>query len=184
MYSFSYLEPVCSTSGSNCCFLTCIQISQEAGQVVWYSHLFKNFPHLLLIQHNTLPRFCYLCVLDIWNTVLGARKCNQRRPQAECEVAQSCPTFCDPMDCSLPGYSVHGICKAIVLEWIAISFSGGCSPPRDQTQVSRIVHRHFTVWATREVIAATKSDHRLVGGTKDANTVMTKKRTPGAVGKA
>ena len=45
MYSFSYLEPVCcSISSSNCCFLTCIQVSQEAGQVVWYSHLFQNFP--------------------------------------------------------------------------------------------------------------------------------------------
>ena len=44
-YSFVYLEPVCcSMSSSNCCFLTCIQISQEAGQVVWYSHLFQNFP--------------------------------------------------------------------------------------------------------------------------------------------
>ena len=44
-YSFPYLEPVCySMSCSNCCFLTCIQISQEAGQVVWYSHLFQNFP--------------------------------------------------------------------------------------------------------------------------------------------
>ena len=44
-YSFSYLEPVCcSMSCSNCCFLTCIQISQKAGQVVWYSHLFQNFP--------------------------------------------------------------------------------------------------------------------------------------------
>ena len=42
MYSFSYLEPVyCSMSSSNCCFLTCIQVSQEAGQVVWYSHLFQ-----------------------------------------------------------------------------------------------------------------------------------------------
>ena len=46
MYSFSYLEPVCcSMSSSNCCFLTCIQISQEAGLVVWYSHLFQNFPN-------------------------------------------------------------------------------------------------------------------------------------------
>ena len=45
MYCFSYLEPVCcSMSSSNCCFLACIQISQEAGQVVWYSHLFQNFP--------------------------------------------------------------------------------------------------------------------------------------------
>ena len=50
MYSFSYLEPVCcSMSSSNCCFLTCIQISQEAGQVVWYSHLLKNFPQFIVI---------------------------------------------------------------------------------------------------------------------------------------
>ena len=51
MYSFSYLEPVCcSTSSSNCCFLTCIQISQEASQVVWYSHLFQNFPQFIVIR--------------------------------------------------------------------------------------------------------------------------------------
>ena len=50
MYSFLDLEPVCcSMSGSNYCFLTCIQISQEAGQVVWYSHLLKNFPQLVVI---------------------------------------------------------------------------------------------------------------------------------------
>ena len=57
MYSFPALEPVhCSISGSNCCFLTCIQISQETGslpdyrQVVWYSHLFKNFPQFVVIH--------------------------------------------------------------------------------------------------------------------------------------
>ena len=51
MYSFPYLEPVCcSMSISNCCFLTCIQISQEIGQVVWYSHLFKNFPQFVVIH--------------------------------------------------------------------------------------------------------------------------------------
>ena len=49
MYSFSYLEPVCcSMSSSNCCLLTCIQVSQEAGQVVWYSHLFQNFPQFIV----------------------------------------------------------------------------------------------------------------------------------------
>ena len=47
------------------------------------------------------------------------------------EVAQPCLTLCDPMDCSLPGSSVHGIFQAIVLEWIAISFSRGSSQPRD-----------------------------------------------------
>ena len=51
MYSFPYLEPVCcSMSSSNCCFLTCIQISQEADQVVWYSHLFQNFPQFIVIH--------------------------------------------------------------------------------------------------------------------------------------
>ena len=51
MYSFPNLEPVCCfMSGSNCCFLTCIQISQEGGQVVWYSHLFKNFPQFVVIH--------------------------------------------------------------------------------------------------------------------------------------
>ena len=51
MYSFSYLEPVCcSMSSSNYCFLTCIQVSPEAGQVVWYSHLLKNFPQFTVIH--------------------------------------------------------------------------------------------------------------------------------------
>ena len=51
MYSFSYLEPVCcSMSSSNRCFLTCIQVSQEAVQVVWYSHLFQNFPQFVMIH--------------------------------------------------------------------------------------------------------------------------------------
>ena len=50
MYSFPNLEPVCcSMSGFNCCCLTCIQISQEAGEVVWYSHLLKNFPQFVVI---------------------------------------------------------------------------------------------------------------------------------------
>ena len=62
---------------------------------------------------------------------------------SESEVAQSCPTLCDPMDCSLPGSSVHGIFQAIVLEWIAISFSRGSSQPRDRTRVSRIVDRRL-----------------------------------------
>ena len=47
----SILEPVCcSLSSSNCCFLTCIQVSQEAGQVVWYAHLFQNFLQLVVIH--------------------------------------------------------------------------------------------------------------------------------------
>ena len=51
MYSFPYLEPVCySMSSSDCWFLTCIQISQEASKVIWYSHLFKNIPQFAVIH--------------------------------------------------------------------------------------------------------------------------------------
>ena len=51
MYPFPDLEPVCcSMSSSNSCFLACVQIPQEAGQVVWYSHLLKNFPQSVVIH--------------------------------------------------------------------------------------------------------------------------------------
>ena len=69
------------------------------------------------------------------------------------EVAQSCPTLCDPMDCRLPGSSIHGIFQARVLEWVAISFSRGSSQPRDQTQVSSTGDRCFTIWATQEALS-------------------------------
>ena len=61
--------------------------------------------------------------------------------EIESEVAQSCPTLCDPMDCSPPSFSIHGIFQAGVLEWVAISFSRRSSRPRDQTQVSRIISK-------------------------------------------
>ena len=63
-------------------------------------------------------------------------------------VVQSCPTVCDPMDCIPPDFSVHRILQARMLAWVAISFSRGSSWPRDRTQVSCIVGRLFTVWAT------------------------------------
>ena len=62
------------------------------------------------------------------------------------KCAQSCLTLCDLMDFTLPGSSVHGIFQATVLEWFAISFSRGSSRPRNRTQVSLIVDRHFTTW--------------------------------------
>ena len=62
-----------------------------------------------------------------------------------CLVAQSCLTLCDPMDCRLPGSSVHGILQAIILEWVAMPFSGGSYQPRDQTQISHIEGGFFTL---------------------------------------
>ena len=84
----------------------------------------------------------------------------------ESEVAQSCPTLWDPMDYSPPGSSVHGILKARVLEWVAISFSRRPSQPRDQTQVSCIASGHFTVWATREVIYDKPTANIILNGEK------------------
>ena len=59
-------------------------------------------------------------------------------------------TFCDPMDCSLPGSSGHGILQARILKWVAVPFSRGSSQPRDWTQVSHISSVFFTACATRE----------------------------------
>ena len=64
---------------------------------------------------------------------------------SEIEVAQSCPTLCNPVDCSLPDSSLRGILQARILEWVAISFSRGSSQPRDRTQVSHIAGRCFNL---------------------------------------
>ena len=65
MYSFLNLESVhCSMSSSNCCFLTYIQISQESGQVVWYSHLFQNFPQFVVI--HTVKGFGIINEADVF----------------------------------------------------------------------------------------------------------------------
>ena len=79
---------------------------------------------------------------------LRINKSHYQWKKSESEVAQSCPTLCDPVDCSPPGSSLHGILQARILEWVAISFSRGSSRPRDQTRVSRIVGRRFNLWAT------------------------------------
>ena len=65
-------------------------------------------------------------------------------------VAQSCPNLCGHMECSLPGSFAHGLLQARILEWVPMPFSRRSSQPRDQSQVSHIAGRFFTVWATRE----------------------------------
>ena len=93
---------------------------------------------------------------DSWESPLDSKELKPINPKGhekvlESEITQTYPTLCDPIDCSSPGSSIHGIFQAIVLEWVAISFSRGSSRSRDQTQVSRIVDRHFTIWNTKEV---------------------------------
>ena len=72
------------------------------------------------------------------------------------EVTQSCPTLCDPMNCSLPCSSIRGILQTRILEWVAISFSRRSSQPRDWSWVSHIAGRCFTIWATREAHSQSK----------------------------
>ena len=71
-------------------------------------------------------------------------------------VAQSCPTLCTPWTVAPTGSSIHGILQARILEWVAISFSRGSSPPRDQTWVSYTAGRYFMVWTSREALLLLK----------------------------
>ena len=83
-------------------------------------------PRSLALQADSLP------------TEPPGKPNNKGKERKKSEVAQWCPTLCYPVDCSLPGSSVHGIFQARVLEWVAISFSRESSQPRDRTWVSRI----------------------------------------------
>ena len=117
MYSFSYLEPVyCSMSSSNCCCLTCIQISQETGQVVWYSHLFHNFPQFVVI--HTVKGFGIVNKSDI--DVFLELCCFFNNPTnvdnlISCcfcvLVPKSCLTLGDPMGHIPPGSSIRRISR-------------------------------------------------------------------------
>ena len=69
-----------------------------------------------------------------------------------CLVAKSCPMLYDPMDCSLPSSSVHGILQARILEWVAIPSSRGYSQPRNWTCLSCITGGFLTVWTTMEAL--------------------------------
>ena len=89
--------------------------------VVWWFLLYYAYVLFLLIFVTLLY------VLNLWF------------------YTQSCPTLCDPMDCT-----VHGILQARILEWVAFPFSRGSSQPRDPTQVSLTAGRFFTSWTTGE----------------------------------
>ena len=73
-------------------------------------------------------------------------------------VAQLCMPFCDSMDCSPPGPSVHGIIQARILEWVAIPFSEGFSWPWNRFWVSCIADSFCTAWAIKEVLIGKVSE--------------------------
>ena len=99
-----------------------------------------HFPRPLNIFYPSFQPLVNHFPQGFWNTVLLC--C--------CLVTKSCLTLCDPMDCSLPGSSIHGISQAKIPEWVAISFSRGSSWPRDRTHVCSIGRQSLYCWATRE----------------------------------
>ena len=104
------------------------------SRVYLLNHIFTSVqtPGYLFytLGYNPVPLYFVAQMLQLWPLVS--------------EVAQSCLTLCNPMDCSLLGSSIHGIFQARILEWVAISFSRGSSQPRDRTRVSGIVGRCFS----------------------------------------
>ena len=89
-------------------------------------------------------------------------------------VAQSCPTLCNPMNCSLPGSSVHGVSQARILKWVAIPFSRRSSWFGDLTWVSHTVGRFCTVWTTWEAQLTPRIDQSgEETGWSDCNTDLT-----------
>ena len=96
-------------------------------------HICPPHPTPSLLNQTVLRFFCVcVCVISTWCVCVCVL------------VAQSCPTLCDPVDCNLPGSSVHEIFQARILEWVAISFSKGSSQPRDRTRVSCTAGKFFT----------------------------------------
>ena len=119
---------------------------------------------------ETTPAMAHLCLLFFspgitgsssecvlfpacWNNFIYMCVCGGGGVQ----LLQSCPTLCDPMDCSPPGSSIHGIFQARILEWMAISSSRGSSQPRNQTHIScvscigRQILYHCITWEALSV---------------------------------
>ena len=102
---------------------------------------------------------CSVPIFRFYSIVKETNKLAWQRPEprgiskVKVKVAQLCSTFCNPMDCSPPGSSVHRILQPRILEWVTVPFSMGSSQPRDQTQVSSIAVRFFSIWATSKAQA-------------------------------
>ena len=86
---------------------------------------------------------CVNSVVQQSNSVIHTHT-HTHREKLKMKAAQSCLTLCDPMDCRLPGSSVHGILQARILEWVVVPISRGSSLPRDQNGVSCIAGGFFT----------------------------------------
>ena len=89
-----------------------------------------NLNSIFKSRDITLPTMVRLVKAMVFPVVMyGCQSWTVKKAESESEVTQSCLTLCDPMDCSLPGSSIHEIFQAGVLEWVAISFSRDLPDP-------------------------------------------------------
>ena len=120
-------------------------------------HIFRSFWSSRAFDKSyalkiTLPALC--------RVPGGERKIELRKGAVKVLVTQSCPTLSDPMDCSLPGSSTHGILQARILQWIAIPFFRGSFQPRGQTWISCIPDKFFTTEPPGKSCEHRKSDSK------------------------
>ena len=115
-------------------------LSAKIGEINWWHFVEKNATEPSLKHNLFVLKFKIKLKREMKHSVYWLSNTSG--------IAQLCPTLCDPMDCSLPGSSIHGIFQTRVLKWVAISFSRGSSQPKNKTQVSYIADRHFTLSAT------------------------------------
>ena len=129
--------------------------SKEADTTEWLNNnsvsdlwtcLELNFNREVFLMKSDNPECVCVLLFSSW----GHKESDMLEQLALHQSCQLCLTLCDPMDCSLPGFCIHGIFQARVLQWAAISFSRRSSQPRDWTWVSCTADRCFTIWATRE----------------------------------
>ena len=108
------------------------------GRRLWMSHLQTR---VCTLEHSLVLGQVSKTAPAILGHRAGKRHEHWLSVTSLCVCAQSCLTLCNPIGCSLPGFSVHGVSQARILEWVAISFSRGSSWPRDWTCVSCIGRR-------------------------------------------
>ena len=146
-YSFPDLEPLCcSMSSFNCCFLTCIQISQETNRMVWYSHLFQNCPQFVVIHR--LRGFGIVNKAEV--DVFLDRSCFFDDPADLGSLISGSSAF-SKSSLNIWKFMVYspGNFQARIMEWVAYAFSSGSFRPRNRTGVSCVAGSFCTNWAIR-----------------------------------
>ena len=119
-----------------------------------HSHHFERYWLILILTENLWNWFYFITTSQAKKLAQRGSGTFQVYSQTQSEKVKvkslSCVRLCNPINCSLPGFSVHGILQARILEWVAIYFSRGSSWPKNRTQVSCIAGRCSTLWASRE----------------------------------